>query len=295
MYIVNKVFNKNDEFLEIKSPCAKTQGRIYLKAGASLQALILNRMPIIKEIDNHSIEKPYASAVLFPFIGRVKNQSFTFKDKLYQNSDTNAKLLHGFLFDKEFSFIEQQITAKFASIVLKREGISFVQGLAYNYAAQIHYTFTLNYVTLNFTIKNLGSSSFPFSVGWHPYFASSNLYNSSLVFESNQKIDFDSEMIPKSTINHKQNKGFQIKNSKFDDCYIIKNSSIQFKTPNYSICIKSSCKNSFLQVYTPPNHNKLIAVELLTGVPNNFNNNIGLQFLEPKQQYTVTWSIILDE
>jgi len=45
-----------------------------------------------------------------------------------------------------------------------------------------------------------------------------------------------------------------------------------------------------LQAYTPPRLNT-IAIEPTTGVSDSFNNNIGLQTLEPNKEYRITWKI----
>jgi aldose 1-epimerase len=50
-------------------------------------------------------------------------------------------------------------------------------------------------------------------------------------------------------------------------------------------------ENSYpiLQIYTPLSR-KSIAIENLTGAPDNFNNGIGLLFLDPKKEYSFTTS-----
>ena len=142
-------------------------------------------------------------------------------------------------------------------------------------------------------IINEDEKAFPFALGWHPYFLSSDLTKSTINFKSKLKYTFDEQQI----INGKKPLDFSLpynlKNAKLDDGYPLESNKVEFITPEYSFKIKTSSKYTFLQVYTPEDTN-VIAIEPMTGAADNFNNKIGLQILEPKNKYKVEWNLIID-
>jgi len=72
-------------------------------------------------------------------------------------------------------------------------------------------------------------------------------------------------------------------------CFILNSNKIQFTTPNYTLEMGASSKETFLQLYTP--NRSTIAIEPTTGVSDSFNNKIGLQILDPDDIYTIDWNI----
>jgi len=133
---------------------------------------------------------------------------------------------------------------------------------------------------------------FPFTLGWHPYFMSSELDNSSLNFKSNTKFLFDNQQIisGKTTIN--ETMPHSLKNVTLDDAYSLEENSIEFSIPLYEIKIESSSRGNLLQLYTPNQYN-CIAIEPMTGACDSFNNKIGLQMLESGNNYKVEWKVCI--
>ena len=177
-----------------------------------------------------------------------------------------------------------------ASILLEFNEVKKSNGFPFTYTTQLKYTLSKNAINLNVTIKNTDSKPFPFTLGWHPYFTSKNLHESSLKFKSTNKLILDKRMITAKIDNYKINDSLQIKDQQLDDCYILDNNIVSFITPEYNLEINTSAKESFLQIYTPPRANT-IAIEPTTGVSNSFNNKIGLQILEPSESYSINWEI----
>lgn len=141
-------------------------------------------------------------------------------------------------------------------------------------------------------IKNTDIHSFPYTLGWHPYFISEDIHNSSLRFESDKKIEFNENLITKRIKDIKIEEEFKIENKELDDCFILNSNSVVFTTPNYQIEITTDQLENYLQLYTPKNL-PLIAIEPMTGISNSFNNKIGLQILEQNEFSSLTWSIIM--
>lgn len=299
MYVIDHIKDKNilKSHVVLKNSNNTTHAKIFLNLGGSLQNLILNNKVIIKDLYPLKYDASYASAILFPFVNRVKDGTYKFMQKEYKlaiNLKEENNAIHGLVYNKEFNIVHQEVTEELATI-----SIEYVQnersiGFPFYYTLLLTYTLTNNTLTLKVKVKNTDTHPFPFNIGWHPYFMSSNLYESFLSFKSEQKLTFNEDMIPRKIKDINIDEQIQIKDKKLDDCYILKTNTVGFKTPDYSIKIHSSSEKNYIQLYTPKLKNT-IAIEPTTGVSNSFNNKIGLQILEKEETYNVQWTINLQE
>ncbi|MEC3907826.1 aldose 1-epimerase [Tamlana sp. 2201CG12-4] len=286
--------HQDSNILEIENTSDKVYGKIYLNDGASLQELTLNGVPLIQDLSPLTYDTTFASSILFPFANRIKDGLYSFNGSNYQfetNQIEEHNALHGLVYNKTFQVIEQKSNQDSASITLEYIEKSESIGFPYTYTIQLQYVFTQNNLSLKLFVKNTDSKPFPFTLGWHPYFISDNLYDSSLSFDSSQKLEIGTRNITTGIKSIEPVKDLQIEDQKLDDCWVLKSGKIAFKTPRYNLIIDSSVtENMFLQAYTPPKLNA-IAIEPTTGVSDSFNNEIGLQILNANDSYEITWGL----
>lgn len=271
----------------------KTTAKIMLNQGASLQVLTLNSVELIKDLEPLKYQDTYASAILFPFANRIENGKYAFDGQNYQtaiNETERNNALHGFIHNKEFQVVRQNSEIDKASVVLEYNETNLTKGFPFTYKIQLEYTLQQHSLDLNVIFFNTSDSIFPFTIGWHPYFTSTDLHNSSLIFDSDTKVMFDKGLITLDTQLHTTNSEIKIEDKKLDDCYFLNLNTIEFNTPNYKLMINSDSDNSFLQVYTPPKEN-VIAIEPTTGISNSFNNKIGLKTLKPNASFSIAWQL----
>ncbi|WP_159025506.1 aldose 1-epimerase [Aquimarina sp. Aq78] len=268
---------------------------IALNLGGSIQGLSINGKHIIAGLELLDYNTSYASAVLFPFANRIKNGKYIFKDKQYV-LDLNVKkennALHGLIYNKTFTYIKEEISLNHASVTIGYEETKKVKGFPFKYAIHLTYTLSANALELSVAVVNNDQTPFPFTIGWHPYFLSSDLHESFLTVESNKKLVFDKDMIPMKIKDITIKEPIQIKDRLFDDCYILNNNTAKFNTPEYCLILESSSEENYLQVFTPEKRN-IIAIEPKTGPSNSFNNKLGLSTLNPKETYKINWKIKL--
>ena len=295
MYKINHIKNSenNQDFIEIENSLINSYAKIYLNQGASLQDLKLSNHVLIKDMHPMTYDKTYASSILFPFANRVKDGTYQFNGETYHldiNQKEEHNALHGLVYNKTFEVIKQNITETFASITLKYDEKNISTGFPFTYSIELEYVLTQNTIDLIVKIKNTDSKIFPFTLGWHPYFLSENLYNSSLIFDCNRKTVLDKRNITTGINNIEKIDSFQIKDQSFDDCYVLNYNEVTFLTPKYILKLTSTEEDNFLQIYTPP-HKNTIAIEPTTGVSDSLNNNIGLKTLHPDETYSITWNL----
>ncbi len=299
MYSINHHthLKNNVDFIEISNKNKSSYAKIYLNDGASLQELILNGHILIKDMDPLTYNNTYASAILFPFANRVKDGTYLFNGKTYQleiNEKGLNNAIHGLVYNKTFELLEEKVTEASASVTLIYNEKEISKGFPFTYSIKLEYILTLSSLELKIEIVNTDVNDFPFTIGWHPYFLSDNLYNSLLRFDSHKKAILNERNITQSIDFIPPIKDFEIKDQLLDDCFVLNSNEVKFTTPKYIFNLKSSEKNSFLQIYTPP-HNNTIAIEPTTGVSDSYNNGIGLKKLKSNEKYNISWHLMLNE
>lgn len=289
------IHNEDLSTIEINNP--SVFAKIQLNQGASLQELTINNHELIKDLFPLTYSNTYASSILFPFANRIKDGNYEFKDKNYQ-FDINEKELnnaiHGLVYDKTFEILKKETSEVSASVKLVYHEKEKCKGFPFNYSVYLEYILTDKTLDLNIEIVNTDNKTFPFTIGWHPYFLSEDLSKSSVVFDSKKKLKLDSRNITKRVIVNKNDSGFNINNKFLDDCFVLDSNTVLFLTPKYNLQLSSSEKDCFLQLYTPSDKNT-IAIEPTTGVSDSFNNGIGLKTLQPNKSYSISWNLKIED
>ena len=296
-YIKHTKDSKNNlDYIEIEDSEKASYAKIYLDLGASIQELVLNKHHIIKNLRPLTYNETYASSILFPFANRIADGMYDFEGKTYFlniNQQEENNTLHGLVYNKTFELVEKKVAQEVASVLLRYEEQNYTQGFPYTYIIDLKCTLTKYSLSLTMTVKNTDTKEFPFTLGWHPYFTTSDLYNSIVRFQSHKQVYFDDRNITRGLRDFEINDEFKIENKSLDDCFVLDSNKILFETPNYSFELTSSEKDCFLQLYTPPKANT-IAIEPTTGISNSFNNKIGLKTLKPNDSYNINWKLKLN-
>lgn len=302
MYIIEVVKNQNPLLNQvvINNEKLSFNGIIYPNLGASLQKLSLNSIDIINGIPNNTeglnnYKNTFKSAFLFPFPNRICEGNYVFNQTKYEldcNETALNNALHGHIYDKPFSVKSIEATENIAIVALYYADDGKTKGFPFPYQTEIVYTFSPEKVAINFQVFNIGESSFPFGVGWHPYFKVPNLPLADLDFKAETQYLLNKNMIPKNEIPLKFKTPLRIENKVLDDCFITNKPTVSFKCDDYEIDIDytSKTENNYLQIYTPPTRD-CIAIEPMTCAPNAFNNKNGLLVLGSQEKFE--WGIFL--
>ena len=292
MFHIFTIIKDGLPIISLQNSDTSTAAIICLEQGGRLQELSLLGENIIKELPDFNYNASYASAILFPFANRIENGKYTFRNTKFQ-LDCNEKglnALHGLVYNKKFKIVHKIESSSYASVTIAYKELEESLGFPFKYNIHLTYTLTNDELSLSVTIKNTDINPFPFTLGWHPYFLSHDLKNSSLSFNSAKKIKFNKNLITQKVIDEKTEKAFKIENKQLDDCFILNSNTIGFKTPNYQLEISTNQIENYVQLYTPENL-PLIAIEPMTGVSNSFNNSIGLRVLLPNRSYSLKWNV----
>ncbi|MEZ4793797.1 MAG: aldose 1-epimerase [Gelidibacter sp.] len=293
MFEVNHIQKELENYLEVKHSTEKVYAKIDLNLGGSLQELILDGATVISSQETVAYEVSYASSILFPFVNRIENGRYNFDEKLYQldiNKVEENNALHGLVYNKTFDLLNISNSENDAKVILHYTDEGNNSGFPFKYEMNLEYGFSLNSVELKIEVKNCGNRAFPFTLGWHPYFVSSNLSESHLSVNCHRKILVNSQLIPTHEEDVEIFDNSKIKDLELDDCFLMDGEQLQFKTPDYHLNFTFSKTNNYVQIYIPPNR-KTIAIEPQSGASNSFNDPRGLKLLQPNEVFESYWKV----
>lgn len=293
MFTIKKIHHKNNKVIEILDSISGTKAKIQLSYGASLNELKIRNIKVITNLYPLDYKKTYPSSILFPFANRINDGQFNFNGSNY-NLQCNEKQLnnaiHGLVYNKAFLVDELKKFENHAEIKLYYEELNPPTGYPFKFRVELTYKLTNEFLSLKINVINLDDKKLPFTVGWHPYFKSVDLDKSKIQFDCIKKIKCNKNNIALGFEPFNSKMPLSLRKRRFDDAFVLENPDVKFFTPEYDLVLKSSEKESFLQLYTPMNTNA-IAIEPMTGVSDSFNNKIGLKKLSSGQSYSIEWQV----
>jgi galactose mutarotase-like enzyme len=159
--------------------------------GAELISLVKNNKNYIWQVDETYWNK--TSPILFPIVGRLKNDSFTFNGKTYQLPR------HGFARNMEFSFDKKSDSQVIFELNETEETKAIYP---FTFKLLLAYTLLDNELVIEYFVRNQSDEVLPFSIGAHPAFAISDKFeNYSLQF--NKEDLFETHHLENESFNGK--------------------------------------------------------------------------------------------
>ena len=101
------------------------------------------------------------SPILFPFVGRLKNQEYTYEGKKY------PMMQHGFARDMEFSVIEEKADEIWLEIKDDEETYKLYP---FHFSLKIGYRLVENRIEVLWKVENIDTKTMYFNIGAHPGF-----------------------------------------------------------------------------------------------------------------------------
>ena len=265
--------------------------------GASLIELHLSGISLIdlpgKSTHSLSSNPYHPSALLTPWVNRVRNGNYSFKGKNYQlpiNEPALGNAIHGLLARAPFSIIQQSSD----SITLEHTYKGEEPNYPFPFTFQYLYTLTDDgALELTFETQNTGSTSLPFACGWHPYFQfpDTTVADLSIKFHPLSRFLSDSQMIPLKEENTSGQTEFIFSQEKVDHVFRLApmekhlTEFIDNKHQRSLYIEQSSVQFPFLVVFQPEGYTS-VAIEPMTANTDAFNTGDGLIELAPAEVFS---------
>jgi galactose mutarotase-like enzyme len=135
------------------------------------------------------------SPILFPIVGTLKNNTYTYEGEQY------SMTRHGFARDNYFTVKERDSRSVLFSFVSNDET---KKQFPFDFELELKYTLKDKTLSLEYTVKNNGTTNMPFSLGAHPAFAlPGNFEDYSLIFEKDEPLvssQLENDLISEKTI-----------------------------------------------------------------------------------------------
>ena len=270
-------------YYRFESP--KTTFSIFPNLGASLLDWTYHGVPIlapfpITEAGIEQYQNDYQSSILFPFPNRLENGQFSHEGENFElpiNEPILNNAIHGCVSNCSFSVIE--VSSHSIQLNYMHEPN---QSFPFGFSLEVSYQFSEESVSIQFKIINLDKKSFPFGLGWHPYFRIEGDGKDTIHFTSDKTYAMNKHMIP--TNSQMVANESMLLNNELDTPYRLTHPDIILNTKDYHLKLETK-EFDYLQLYIPKNR-KSIAIEPMTCISNSFNNGIGRKHLEPAASFT---------
>lgn len=265
------------------------------KISASINTVGAELMKLEKDNQNYiwTIDEAFwnkTSPILFPIVGRLKNDSYSINDKTYELPR------HGFARNFEFEVANQ---TENTVVFLLTENSETLKNYPFQFELRLKYELIENSLKISYSVLNKSQDIMPFSIGAHPAFAIEDSFSDySLQFNEaeefvsyeleneqfnnsfrkipseNGKINLDYALFEKDALVFKQLKSNKLTLSKKNQPYL----SVEFKDFPY------------LGIWTKPNA-PFLCIEPWCGLADNVNHNgniyekEGIQLLDNNAEF----------
>ena len=252
-------------------------------AGAHVDALSVGGVGVIKpSTDGRPTHG--GIAVLIPYAGRVRGGEYAFQGRTFRlpvGEDGNA--IHGFAKDARWEVEQKGRASVVLASALKREGYPSTLRALVRYAAGRRTFSTACSVT------NTGESACPVVVGFHPYFAGAHwrLTAPSTAY----RYELRDRYFPtgKKARRSMRRLGPRVR---LDDCFGAPG-TVELLTESYRLRLTRRSM-PYLVIYDGRYAGKSVAIEPYTGLPDAFNNGVGVRTLGPGETFECGYRVAVD-
>lgn len=235
----------------------------------------------------------FKSAKLSPFVCRMYKGSYELRGKQYKTEKwyLGEHAIHGLLYDAVFTVTDSFASTEKAAVTLEYHYPGSDAGYPFAFTMMVNWQLTTgNRLTVTTSVFHHNPEAIPIADGWHPYFTLGTAVDDcTLQFDSETQLEYNADLLPTGNkikddrfINGCSLRGISLDNSfelpadrEHPKC-VLKNAQLQ-------LTIEPSRSYPILQIYIPA-HRRSIAIENLSGAPDNFNNGMGLLMLAPNEQ-----------
>jgi aldose 1-epimerase len=235
----------------------------------------------------------HKNLALLPFPNRLLEGAYNWNGEALKFSvnkpDTNSAL-HGFGPDAPFQVAQYELDSSFARVVLSYLHQPAQHTVSYPFLLefQIHLTVDLRdqAMSWNLTAKNLGDTSAPVGLGWHPYFVLPGGAEVWLLeMPANEHV-----VLAKAIPTGEREAGLAPKqasklDTSWDDCFALSDLNdrqVRLLGPEYSLTLKQTAATRYTQLYMPPDAAS-IAIEPMSCGVNAFRDAENEVTLQPSE------------
>ena len=273
------------------------------KISASINTIGAELIRLEKDNQNYiwTVNETYwnkTSPILFPIVGRLKNDAYTIADKKYELPR------HGFARNFEFQILNQ--TENSVVFVLESNSET-LKNYPFEFQLQLEYELAGNELKMNYSVENRSEVTMPFSIGAHPAFAIEDSF-SDYSLQFNEAEEFVSYELENEQFNNSfrkinsENGQINLNYSLFEKDALVfkhlKSNELILLNKNKPVLSVQFEGFPYLGIWTKPNA-PFLCIEPWCGLADNANHNgnieekEGINLLQPQEVFSRTIKIEL--
>jgi aldose 1-epimerase len=316
-FSIRHITRQELELITITDEATGTEVAVLPGFGATLQAFHIrqkdgSRFNVIDSYKDggelkRELSRSFKGPKLSPFPCRIPDGVYHFGEKKYKFGHLfpDGTAIHGLLYDKPFTVLEEATDAGEGMVLLEYGYRSNDPGYPFNYNCQVRYILRgSGELEVATTVTNLDNTTIPMADGWHPYFRLGGKIDQwRMQFHAAAMLEFDARLVPTGRLTQYEvfDTPRPIGDTFLDNCFALKPEIVSAACELYNhatgirVAFFADAGYPYLQVYTPP-HRESIAIENLSGAPDCFNNKMGLLLLQPghSQIFTVRYKVSVE-
>ncbi|MES2371015.1 MAG: aldose 1-epimerase [Bacteroidota bacterium] len=249
-----------------------------------------------------NITNGFKSTKLSPFVCRMKRGEYRFENKGYtiQKYFLSGHAIHGLLYDAVFTITGTISAPDHAGVTMEYDYKGTDEGYPFPYKMIIHWKLeATNKLSVTTTLTHQNQTNIPVADGWHPYFTLGGSVDDCLLqFDSNCQLEYDADLLPtgKKFSDTRFTNGSSLRGIELDNSFELDTNMAAkcvLENDAFRLTIEAGKAYPLLQLYIP-SHRNSIAIENLSGAPDNFNNGMGLILLAPGEEkvFTTSYTVI---
>jgi len=216
----------------------------------------------------------YGFPILFPTPNRVKNCTFTYAGRQYQQfKNGEPRFIHGLVYDEAWNYEEPvagEKEAKAVTYLEVREGHPIYESFPFAFLLKMIYTLKEDGLYIEYQVENLDDKVLPFGFALHPYFGIIDSIDNIYIQVPAPYVMEAFNCMPTGEIKEVQGTKYDLNTPRplqdlhLDDVYwkldSTKAATIEYRGLGRKLTLQATDDFSHMVVYTPP-HRKLFCLE----------------------------------
>lgn len=272
---------------------------------AGLRTLTINGIDLVPGFGEDETPPSGSGIVLVPWPNRIRDGIWRHDDAEYQLAITEparGNAIHGLLRYTEYAPVEQdRDSVTLAATIHPQMGYPFTVRTA------VRYELVSDGLKVTHFLENVGGDPAPVAVGTHPFLKIGGVPTEDLVLrlDASSHIEVDDRLLPTGEVHvggteWDFREGRRVGDVQLDDAFGELGSvdgtveHVLTAPDGRSVSVWADDEFAYVQVFTTgnyPGETTAIAVEPMTAPADAFNSGKGLRWLDPGEQWEVSWGI----
>jgi len=272
---------------------------------AGLRSLTINGIDLVPTYADDQTPPSGSGIVLVPWPNRIRDGVWRHGEQAYQLAITEParnNAIHGLLRYTEYVPVEQdRDSVTLAATIFPQLGYPFLVRTA------VRYELVSDGLKVTHFLENVGGEPAPVAVGTHPFVKIGGVPTEELVLrlDAASHLEVDDRLLPTGEVpvdgtEWDFREGRRVGDVELDDAFgevasvdgVVEHTLVA--PDGRSVSVWADDEFAYVQVFTTENYpgeSRAIAVEPMTAPAEAFNSGKGLRWLDPGEQWELSWGI----